>query len=148
GVMVEGDMVGRTLFYGRGAGRAATASAVVADLIDIGRNILHGSIGRLPAFREGKLFERLAPIGEIRSRYYLRFSVADEPGVVANVAQILAAQGISIASVIQPETEDNDAELLVLTHPAAERAIVKALDEINALGFNRKPARKIRIETL
>ncbi len=147
GVMVEGDMVGRTLFYGRGAGRAATASAVVADLVDIGRNIVNGCIRRLPAFTEGKLFDRLASIDEIVSRYYLRFSVNDEPGVIASVAQILAAHKISIASVIQPENSTStSAELVVLTHPACEKAVLKALDEISALSFNLSPVRMLRIE--
>ncbi len=146
GVMVEGDMVGRTLFYGRGAGRAATASAVVADLVDIGRNILTGSVRRLPAFTEGKLFDRLAAMEEIVSRYYLRFTVSDEPGVVASVSQILASHKINLASVIQPENGTNCAELVVLTHPASEKAVVKALDEISVLPFNLSPVRKLRIE--
>ncbi|MCQ2352402.1 MAG: homoserine dehydrogenase [Victivallaceae bacterium] len=146
GVMVEGDMVGRTLFYGRGAGRAATASAVVADLVDIGRNILTGSVRRLPAFTEGKLFDRLASMEEIVSRYYLRFTVSDEPGVVASVSQILASHKINLASVIQPENSTKCAELVVLTHPASEKSVTKALDEISVLPFNLSPVRKLRIE--
>lgn len=146
GVMVEGDMVGRTLFYGRGAGRAATASAVVADLVDIGRNILTNSVRRLPAFTEGKLFDRLASMEEIVSRYYLRFTVSDEPGVVASVSQILASHKINLASVIQPENSTKCAELVVLTHPASEKSVTKALDEISVLPFNLSPVRKLRIE--
>ena len=150
GVMVEGDNVGRTLFYGRGAGRAATASAVVADIIDIGRNIISGCVGRVPAFQEGVLFNSIAGSGDIESRYYLRLAVDDCPGVIASITSILSKHDISIASLVQPEAADGEtyASLVVLTHPAQEKAVFEALDEINALAFNRQPVKLLRIETL
>ncbi|MCQ2379634.1 MAG: homoserine dehydrogenase [Victivallaceae bacterium] len=150
GVMVEGDMVGRTLFYGRGAGRQATASAVVADIIDIGRNLIYGTSQRVPCFKEGQLYERLSPMDEIESRYYLRFTVDDCPGVVAGISKILSEHSISIASLIQEEHTDADGSvpLVVLTHPASEKEMKQALEKIGAMPFNRAPVRLLRIETI
>ncbi len=148
GAMVEGDMVGRTLFYGRGAGRAATASAVVADLIDLARNYASDSLRRLPAFESGKLFDRLAKPEEIESRYYLRLTVDDCPGVIAQVAQVLADHNISVASLIQPEAVEGAASVVVLTHPANESAMLKAVAEINSRNFNRQQVKLLRVESL
>lgn len=150
GVLVEGDQVGQTLFYGRGAGRSATASAVVADLADIGLNLAHGSATRVPAFRPGEQFEELTPMSEIESRYYLRLQVADEPGVIAGVTAALAGRGISISSLIQHEkyADDGSVPLVILTHVAAERAVDAAIEAIEAMAVNRGPVRKLRIEDL
>ena len=120
GVMVEGDTVGQTLFYGRGAGRSATASAVVADITDVALNIVNGSVRRIPAFRPGEQFDEVVSIDEAASRYYLRFMVKDCPGVLASITQILAEKSISISSLIQHERRDADGvvPLVILTHKA------------------------------
>lgn len=150
GVMIEGDTVGRTLFYGRGAGRSATASAVVADITDVALNIVSGSIRRIPAFRPGEQFEKVSAIGDVLSRYYLRFMVKDCPGVLASITQILAERGINISSLIQHERRgaDGAVPLVILTHKANEQKIRNALGEIDTLSINQSPVKLMRIEDL
>ena len=134
-VRVVGDAVGDTLFYGRGAGSMPTASAVVGDLIDVitGRAAL--------TFRPQRLWSEyaqqftLAPADKIKSRYYLRFTIADRPGGLARLAHILGQRGISIASVIQHDPGDDappgsPVSLVMMTHMAVEADIQAALAEI------------------
>ena len=139
GVLVEGDTVGQTLFYGRGAGRNATASAVVADLTDVAINLAVGSVRRTPAFRPGKLFRRVLTMEESESRFYLRLQVRDCPGVIASIAQILADKSISISSLIQHERREADGTvaLVILTHSAAEKSLRAALAELATLSINQ-----------
>ena len=150
GVMVDGDFVGQTLFYGRGAGRRATASAVSADIIDAALNISRGSVGFVPSFRAGKLFDSVLPMEEVVSRYYLRFQVKDCPGVIASITQILAGHSISISSLIQHESKaiDGEASVVVLTHPAREREIRAAISELGVLSINQSPIKLLRIEDI
>ena len=150
GVLVEGDTVGQTLFYGRGAGRFATASAVVADITDVAINLATGSVRRIPAFREGALFSKIRAMDEVVSRYYLRLQVQDCPGVIASIAQILADHSISISSLIQPEQRaaDGTVSLVLLTHPAKENALHAALAELATLSINQSPAKVLRIEDI
>ena len=150
GVMVEGDRVGQTLFYGRGAGRSATASAVTADIIDAALNLKHGCKGRIPAFRPGAQFDSVLPMKDITSRYYLRLEVKDCPGVIASITQILADRSISISSLIQHETkpEAGAVSLVILTHPAPENEMNAALAEIGVLSINQSPFKLLRIEDL
>ncbi len=150
GVMVEGDTVGQTLFYGRGAGRSATASAVVADITDVALNIVNGSVRRIPAFRPGEQFDEVVSIDEAASRYYLRFMVKDCPGVLASITQILAEKSISISSLIQHERRDADGvvPLVILTHKAVEKEIRTALGEIDTLSINHSPVKLMRIEDI
>ena len=150
GVMVEGDYVGQTLFYGRGAGRCATASAVVADITDAAINLAVGSVRRIPAFHPGRQFDEVLNMEDTSSRYYLRFLVEDCPGVIASITQILADRSISISSLIQHERRDADGTvaLVILTHLAPEREIRAALTEIDTLSINRVPVKLMRIEDL
>ena len=150
GVMVEGDYVGQTLFYGRGAGRCATASAVVADITDAVINLAVGSVRRIPAFHPGRQFDEVLKMEDTSSRYYLRFLVEDCPGVIASITQILADRSISISSLIQHERRDADGTvaLVILTHLAPEREIRAALTEIDTLSINRVPVKLMRIEDL
>ena len=149
GVLVDGDFVDKTIFYGRGAGRRATASAVVADLVDVALNIANGSVRRIPAFRPGEQFERVLPMDEVTSRYYLRLQVKDCPGVIAAITRILAERSISISSLIQHETRaGGDSVVVILTHPAVEREVHKAIAEIGKLSINRSPVKVLRIEDL
>ncbi len=150
GVMVEGDTVGQTLFYGRGAGRAATASAVVADIADIALNLDRGCPRRV-AFRPGAQFRAVTPFAETVSRYYLRLQVRDSVGVMAAVTRILADRGISISSLIQPECGaggDGNVPLVILTHKAVEKDLAAALAEIEKLEPVCGQAKLYRIEDL
>ena len=146
GVMVEGDFVGQTLFYGRGAGRQATASAVVADIADVALNHAAGSVRRIPAFRQGELFESITPQNECTSRYYLRLIVEDCPGVIASITKILADREISISCLIQHENQGENVSLVILTHPAMEKEIRSAMEELSKLSVSRAAVKMLRIE--
>ena len=148
GVMVEGDFVGQTLFYGRGAGRQATASAVVADIIDVALNYAADSTRRIPAFRQGEQFESVTPQNECTSRYYLRLIVEDCPGVIASITKILADREISISSLIQHENQGENVSLVILTHPAMEKEICSAMEELSKLSVSRAAVKMLRIEEL
>jgi len=149
GVMVTGDYVGDTLFYGRGAGRNATASAVVSDIVDIGLNLAHKSTRRIASFREGPQFTGVRKMDEVKSRYYLRIQVLDVPGILAQVARILGENDISISSLVQREGQSqNNVSLLIITHQTQEKHIKAALSQINALAEVRDTVKLIRIEDI
>lgn len=148
-VLVKGSPVGETLYYGRGAGRDATASAVVADIVDVMLNLKFGSHRRVPAFKIGKQFRNLIPMEEILSRYYMRIQVLDKPGVVAKIANILASRGISMSSMLQPERQSADnVTLLVITHFSKEKDVLGAVMEMETLEFVKQKIKLIRIEDL
>lgn len=149
GVMVNGDYVGDTLFYGRGAGRNATASAVVADLVDVALNLKFGSHRRIPAFRIGPQYRHILPMDEIETRYYLRLQVKDKPGVIAAVSKILGDKEISISSFVQREGQSEDnVSLLILTHLAKEKKIKEAIAGIEKLKAVCDKVKLFRIEDL
>jgi len=145
-VQVEGDLVGRVLFYGQGAGPAATCSAVFADVIDAGRRINLG----VGLTHELKLdaSKKLKSISEIETRYYLRMSTVDRPGVLAKISRILADLGISISSVIQKESDvsADAAEIVLMTYPALESAMREAMSEIERLDVVREISNFVRVE--
>ena len=148
-VMVNGDFVGDTMFYGRGAGRNATASAVVADITDVCLNLTAGSSRRIPGFVAGNLYNKVLPIDNVKSRYYLSLQVADEPGVLARITNILAAWNISISSVVQKERKGEETvSLVILSHLSEEKSMKAAISEINALAEVRNNVKFIRIEDL
>src|SRR5208337_3331995 len=126
---VRGDIVDSTLFYGRGAGMMPTASAVVSDLADIGRNIRAGIAGRIPhlGYRKGSSNpKKYMPIDDIHTNYYLRINALDKPGVLAKIAGILGERDISIVSVIQKAGDDKDfVPIVLLTHEAKESNVRK-----------------------
>ncbi|MDD5697023.1 MAG: homoserine dehydrogenase [Victivallaceae bacterium] len=149
GVMIDGEPVGETLFYGRGAGRDATASAVVADLVDVALNLKYHAAGRVPVFRPGPQFNALTGMDEIKSRYYLRLQVKDEAGVVAQIAAILGQQRISISSFIQREAHSEaNVPLLILTHEAQEKQIKAAIADFERLPVVSGKVKLIRIEDI
>ncbi len=149
GVMVTGDYVGDTLFYGRGAGRSATASAVVSDVVDIGLNLATESVRRIASFREGPQFTGVVKMEEVKSRYYLRIQVLDVPGVLAKATRILGENDISISSLVQREGQSrNNVSLLVITHQTLEKHIKSAISQINALPEVRDTVKLIRIEDI
>jgi homoserine dehydrogenase len=149
-VRVVGDAVGDTLFYGRGAGEMPTASAVVGDLIDVvvGRAAL--TFNALNLWSSDAPPARLATPDAVKSRYYLRFSIADRPGVLATLAQTLGSHGISIASVIQhdpgDDTLDGHVPLVIMTHLAVEASLKSALVEIDGLDVVRRPSVCLGVE--
>ena len=149
GVMVTGDYVGDTLFYGRGAGRNATASAVVSDIVDIGLNLANKTPRRISSFREGPQFKDVVKMDDVKSRYYLRIQVLDMPGVLAKVTRILGENDISISSLVQREGQSqNNVSLLIITHQTLEKHIKSAISQINALPEVRDTAKLIRIEDI
>ncbi len=146
-VMVSGDIVGDTLYYGRGAGRLPTASAVMGDIVDAARNLAFESNCRVPAFMEHEHYESVRSSEDIETRYYLRLSLLDKPGMIARVAGILGAQEISIASIIQKECSVGcHAPVIILTHRATERQFRAALEQIDALSEVNMPTVRLRIE--
>jgi homoserine dehydrogenase len=146
-VYVEGDAVGSTLYYGRGAGDLPTGSAVVSDIVDIARNIRNNSVGRIPAMPRAKNPMPLMKMDDVVSMYYFRFSAIDKPGVLSKISGILGKNNISIASVIQKERHEGKAvPLVVLTHRAREKDVVAAVKEINKLRIVARKAVFIRVE--
>lgn len=135
-ISIHGDVVGETVYIGPGAGRDATASAVISDIVDAAKLIVYGGPDHRipfidPAPRNGDQIE-LAEAEEITSRYYLRLEVLDKPGVMAQVASLLASKGVSLASVTQKEVSERaeKASLIITTHVTTERAILDAAKEL------------------
>ncbi len=152
-VLVKGDAVGPTLYYGAGAGAEPTASAVVADIVDVVRVLTSDPENRVPhlAFQPESLSDiPVLPIEEVETAYYLRISASDETGVLANITRILADNGISIDSMLQKEHEsDTDkATIIIITHTTVEGNMDKALDKIHALGVVDGDVVRIRLEHL
>jgi homoserine dehydrogenase len=150
-IAVHGDAVGPTLFYGAGAGELPTASAVVADTMEVAREIRRGTAGRvapLSYMPDALRIKPLVPLGELRARSYLVFSVLDRPGVLGQIASALGESGISIESVLQKgqSRSAGSVPVIVLTHPAQEFAIRHALAEVDGLPEVTAPTRLVRIE--
>lgn len=149
-VRLTGDFVGPTLLYGSGAGMDPTASAVMGDVMAIGRDILSGARLRVPIMgycEEAIRSLPIRPMSEIISHYYLHFKSLDRPGVLSRIAGCLGDHHISIQSMIQPERHDADCVPIVLmTHAAKEADVVKALKEIEAFDITCQKPRLIRVE--
>jgi homoserine dehydrogenase len=146
-VFVRGDVVGDTLFYGRGAGKDATASAVLSDVADAALDLKHRSHGRVPPFVPHERAGAVLPIGQVVSRYYVRLSVIDQPGVMAKITSILGAAHIGISSVIQPEGHVGESvPLILMIHDAPNAAMQKALARIARLPVVKAPPVMIRVE--
>jgi homoserine dehydrogenase len=146
-VVLHSEALGESMLYGQGAGSMPTGSAVVSDIIDLTRNILAGSPGRVPLPPEEPLVW-VRPHDEVRCAYYLRFSVKDEPGVLARTASLLAARRISIAAVQQREQNDQGqpVPLVVVTHQAREADLQAAIAQIDGESTTLAATRLIRIE--
>lgn len=149
-IQLVGDAVGDVVLYGRGAGAMPTGSAVVSDVIAIGRNMLKGAVGRVPvaSFQQDQRRPlRMRSMEEISSLYYLRFTVVDRPGVLAQIAGELGSCGISISSMLQQgRCEGQTVSVVIKTHSAKERAIQAAIRAINGKAFVSEPATLIRVE--
>ena len=145
----KGDMVGNVVLYGLGAGMMPTGSAVVADVVDIARNIMTNALERVPCLSylpEHFADRRITPLEELRCPYYFRMTAMDKPGVLSTIAGILGKHSISIESVIQQGRDHAESVPLVIqTHEAGEEAVQKAIAEIDALDIVTDKTVKIRI---
>jgi homoserine dehydrogenase len=155
-VLVKADAVGATLYYGKGAGSEPTASAVIADIVDVVRNINTPVANRVPAlaFQDDALESLpIVAMKDVVTSYYLRIPVVDEPGVLAQIATILANARISIDALLQRESEASSegearTDIIVLTHEAKEGDMRDALSKIKALTYTRGAVAMIRKEDL
>ena len=152
-VVVKGDAVGSTLYYGKGAGAEPTASAVIADLVDVTRLATADPEHRVPhlAFQPDAMSTLpILPMSEIETGYYLRLRVEDKPGVLADVTRILADQQISIDAMLQREPEEGEGEtdIIILTHVCKESAANTAIAKIEALAAQKGKVKRIRLEEL
>lgn len=146
-IYLRGDIVGDTLYYGRGAGQDATASAVLSDLADAALDLKCGTRNRIPPFVPHERDGTVMPIDEVVSRYYVRLSVVDRPGTLAKIAAILASSKIGISSVIQPEGHQGESvPLIMMIHDATHQAMGAALAKIGRLGVVRAAPVMIRVE--
>lgn len=152
-VMVKGDAVGTTLYYGKGAGAEPTASAVIADLVDVTRLATADAAHRVPhlAFQPDAMSNLpILPMSEIETGNYLRLRVEDKAGVLADVTRILADEGISIDAMLQREPAEGEGEtdIIILTHTCLERAALAAIAKIEALPAQKGKVKRIRLEEL
>lgn len=152
-VLVQGDAVGATLYYGKGAGAEPTASAVIADLVDVARMQTADPEHRVPhlAFQADALQDTpILPLAEVETSYYLRLRVDDQPGVLADITRILADQTISIDAMIQREPDENEpqTDIIMLTHLTREKNIVAAIERIEALPVVKRKVIHLRLEEL
>jgi len=145
-IEVETDLAGKLVFYGEGAGSLRAASAIVADVLAIARNIYHG-VNNVP---EVKLNQRVTvkPMSEVKTRYYLRLDAPDRPGVLAQISKVLGDNSISISSVIQKESDlaAQTAVIVIMTYPAEEKGVQKALKQLKQLPVVNEVSNFIRVE--
>jgi homoserine dehydrogenase len=143
-VYVSGDAVGEIMHFGRGAGKMPTASAVVGDVIEIGRNLLHHSNGRIGC----TCYEDKTILGieELRAKYYIRMAVKDCPGVLAGIASVFGNHRVSIASVLQKTSDADMAELILITHEVREQDLRDALRVLKGMSIVRAIDNVIRLE--
>ena len=132
-VWVDADVVGKTMYYGRGAGRQATSSAVVADIVDLSLNLVSNSKRRIPPFPQFDEYKGLVDDSDVMSRFYIRLQVQDKPGVLSKISGILGKHGISLSSVTQKESASDSIPMIMLTHVSKGTEMLKAADEIAAL---------------
>ncbi|MXR38310.1 homoserine dehydrogenase [Craterilacuibacter sinensis] len=151
-VLAKGDAIGPTLYYGAGAGALPTASAVVADIVDVTRLLTADPEHRVPhlAFQPDQLKDlRILPMDEVVSSYYLRISASDRAGVLAKITGLLAENDISIEAVIQKgSVSDGSAEIVLLTHRVVEKQVNAAIAAIEALDSVKAPVVRLRMEEL
>jgi len=152
-ILVKGDAVGQTMYYGAGAGAEPTASAVVADLVDVARTMTVDPEHRVPhlAFQPDQLSDiAILPMGEVETSYYLRLRVQDKPGVLADITRILADLGISIDAMVQKEPHEGEVlvNIIMLTHRTIEKHVNAAIGKIESLPVVDGKVTRIRLEEL
>ena len=147
-ILVRGDVVGDTLYYGQGAGQDATASAVLSDLADAALDLKCGTKNRIPPFVPHERDGAVLPMDDVVSRYYVRLTVEDRPGVFAKIAGILAKAKIGISSIIQPEGHDGvTVPVILMIHDAPNAAMRKALADVAKLSVVKSAPVMIRVES-
>ena len=147
-ILVRGDVVGDTLYYGQGAGQDATASAVLSDLADAALDLKCGTKNRIPPFVPHERDGAVLPMDDVVSRYYVRLTVEDRPGVFAKIARILAKAKIGISSIIQPEGHDGvTVPVILMIHDAPNAAMRKALDAVAKLPVVKSAPVMIRVQS-
>ncbi len=150
-VLVDGDAVGQTLYYGAGAGAEPTASAVVADVVDVVRTLTADRDNRVPhlAFQPSELSDaEVLPVEQVESAYYLRLQAVERPGVMAHITRILGEKGINIEAVIQKPIRESQVPVILLTQRVVESTMNEALREIEALPDVVGEVTRIRVEQL
>jgi homoserine dehydrogenase len=150
-VVVKGDAVGPTLYYGAGAGSDATASAVVADIVDIVRALTTDPENRVPhlAFQPDSLKDTpILPMNEVVTSYYLRIHTLDKPGVLADITRILSDEGINIEAILQKEDHGGLVPIIMLTQAVVEKNMDRAIEQIEALETVPDAIMRIRMESL
>jgi homoserine dehydrogenase len=146
-VFISGSPIGDTLYYGRGAGKDATASAVLSDLADAALDLRHGTPQRVPAFVPHAPKGMVISLAETSSRFYLRLAVLDRPGVIADISAILSTGGISISSIIQPEGQEGETvPLILMTHAAKRAAMEKCCAAITKIAAVKGPSLLLPVE--
>ncbi|MFC2122676.1 homoserine dehydrogenase [Bacteroidota bacterium] len=145
-ILVEGDLVGKVLFYGQGAGGAPTSSAILADVVSAAQDIVTGAGNRIRWKLQTD--KAVKSIDEISTRYYLRMNIADRPGVLSQISKVLGDHQISISSVIQKFTDElsQTAEIVIMTHRAPEKGVRQAMDEMARLESVKEVSNLIRVE--
>lgn len=150
-IVVKGDAVGPTLYYGAGAGAEPTASSVIADIVDVARYISSEAKYTVPALAFDEVSDKvILPIADVKTAYYLRLLVDDKPGVLSQLTKVLSDEDIGIEAMHQEEPEEGElnAEIVLLTDQAIESRLLKAIQKIEALSSVQGDVKKIRVETL
>ena len=146
-ILVEGDLVGKVLFYGEGAGPYPTSSAVIADVVSVAQDILLCSGPRIK-WQPGA--KNIKPMADLITRYYIRMTVSDQAGVLTQITRILGDNNISISACIQKEADEanQSAEIVIMTHPANEAAMQRAIQEMGKLNVVKEISNFIRVEDM
>ena len=146
-IEIEGDLIGKVVLHGQGAGPKPTASAVLGDILEVARNLAwHGKPTKKIALNQNL---SLSPIDELVTQYYVRVTVVDQAGVLAQIATLLGDLNISIATAIQKaaDSQSQTAELVIMTHPAKESSVQQAIRQMDQLSVVREVSNVIRVET-
>jgi homoserine dehydrogenase len=146
-VLVEGDLVGKVMFYGRGAGPNPTSSAIIADVTSVAQDIIFKSGARVHLVTAPK---HVKPMSDVITRYYIRMTTPDRAGVITQITRVLGDNNISISAMVQKEADSNtqSAEIVIMTHDASEAAVQKALQEMAGLEAVKEISNFIRVEDL
>ena len=146
GIKIHGNTVGDTFFYGQGAGKDATSSAVVTDIIDASQAIANETLGNYPGFKPFDGSAGAAELSSVVSRFYLRVVVEDSPKVLASITGILGDHNVSIASITQKESHEKSVPVVILTHEVLTRELESALKDISALSVVKEAPQTFRLE--
>ena len=146
GVLMHGDAVGDVMFYGRGAGGEPTASAVVADIVEVARDIKAGAVGRVSEPSSSTQTSAFKPFADVETRFCVRMQVIDRPGMLAQIATTFGDKGVSLDSIVQKKSDGETAEIFWLTHRTSQRAMARSLNEFNRLDAVREVSSVLRVE--